>query len=127
MSVTNTMNAKRVTDEVRHAQEDLEHFYLEAKRNKKLAKWAAKKLGVDKKEYLLELISCDIASAGPKPVVDRISNDFKNVKLGISDEKIWEQLRKCESEVLRIMLDNHAEDIKEKLNSKQAKKKKKKK
>ena len=47
MSVTNTMNAKRVTDEVRHAQEDLEHFYLEAKRNKKLAKWAAKKLGVD--------------------------------------------------------------------------------
>lgn len=125
MSVANTMNSKRATDEVRHAHDDLEYFYLEAKRNKRLAKWAAKKLDIDKKEYFLELISCDLSTAGPKPVIDHIYKDFKHADLEISEEKIWDKLREYEKEVLRAMLDDHAKRIEEDLKNKKKKKKKK--
>jgi|GEM_PF-1671880 len=127
MSVDNTMNAKRVTDEVRHAHDDLEYFYLEAKRNKRLAKWAAKKLDVDKKEYFLELIGCDLSTAGPKPVIDRIKKDFEHAELEITEEKIWSKLREFEKEVLRSMLDEQAQRIEEKCHDIKSHKKKKKK
>jgi len=127
MSVVNTMNAKKVTDEVRHAHDDLEYFYLEAKRNKKLAFWAAKKLGINKKEYFLELIGEDLSTAGPKPVIDRIKKDFKKSKIKVSEEVIWEKLRKFEKEVLQQMLAAQAQRTKDEMKAKDKKKKKKKK
>lgn len=111
MSVTGTMNAKRFTDEIRHAHDDLEYFYLEAKRNKKLAKWAAKKLGVDTKEYFMDLLECDLSSAGPKPVVDRIKKDFKKAGLKIKSDKIWDKLHEFEQEAFRKLLDAQADKL----------------
>jgi len=127
MSVVNTMHSKRVTDEVRHAHADTEYFYLEAKRNKKIATWAAKKLDVDKKEYFMELIGEDISKAGPKPVVDRIKKDFKNAKVKISEEKIWEKIRKFEKDVLQSMLEDHAKRAQDEMKETEKKDKKKKK
>ena len=127
MSVVATMNSKRATDEVRHANDELEHFYLEAKRNKKVANWAAKKLGLNKKEYFLELISADLTSAGPKPVIDRILNDFAKANLEISEEKVWEKLREFESEILGEMLLAQAKRTKAEMKAKEKKDKKKKK
>ena len=111
MSVVATMDSKRVTDEVRHAHEDLEHFYLEAKRNKKIAHWAAKQLGVDKKDYFMEILGEDLSKAGPKPVVDRILKDFAKAELKISEEKVWEKLRKFEREILQDMLAAQAQKV----------------
>jgi len=127
MSVVSTMNAKRATDEVRYANDELEHFYLEAKRNKKVANWAAKKLGLDKKEYFLELISADLTSAGPKPVIDRILSDFEKAGLGIAQEKVWEKLREFESQILGEMLLAQAKRTKAEMKAKEKKNKKKKK
>ncbi len=127
MSVVSTMNSKRATDEVRHANDELEHFYLEAKRNKKIANWAAKQLGLDKKEYFLELISADLTSAGPKPVIDRILSDFAKAGLQISEEKVWEKLRGFESEILGEMLLAQAKRTKAEIKAKEKKDKKKKK
>ncbi|NVK20122.1 MAG: DUF1476 family protein [Methylocystaceae bacterium] len=104
MSVVNTMDSKRVTDEVRHANDDLEHFYLEARRNKKLANWAAKKLNIDKKEYFMELVSADLSCGGPKPVVDRIMVDFAKAKIDCAEDVVWKHLRDCEKEVFHEML-----------------------
>ncbi len=124
MAVVETMGAKRVTDEVRHAHDDLEYFYLEAKRNKKIANWAAKQLGFDKKEYFLELISADISKAGPKPVVDRIMADFDKAKLEITEEEVWTKLRKFEKEALQGMLEEQAKRTKDELKAKDKKKEK---
>jgi hypothetical protein len=115
MSVVDTMHSKRVTDEVRHAHDDLEYFYLEAKRNKRIARWAAKHLGYDKKKYFLELISEDISKAGPKPVVDRIMKDFTKAELTITEEEVWERLRKYEKEVLKDMLETQAQRTKDEM------------
>ena len=104
MSVVNTMDSKRVTDEVRHANDDLEHFYLEARRNRKLANWAAKKLDIDKKEYFMELVSADLSSGGPKPVVDQIMADFEKAGIDYDEKEVWEELRACEKEVFHDML-----------------------
>ncbi|MDV7337969.1 ATPase inhibitor subunit zeta [Terasakiella sp. A23] len=125
MSVVETMGSKRVTDEVRHAHDDLEYFYLEAKRNKKIANWAAKQLDTDKKEYFLELISADISKAGPKPVVDRIMADFQKANIDIEETEVWEKLRQFEKEVLQGMLAEQAKRTKEEVKAKQKKKDKK--
>jgi hypothetical protein len=120
MSIANTMSAKRVTDEVRHAHDELEYFYLEAKRNKRLAKWAAKKLGIDKHEYFLELIGSDLSKAGPRPVVDRVMQDFLHAGIEIPEEKIWEKIRKYEQEILRSMLEEQAKRIEEEIKTENA-------
>lgn len=125
MSVVSTMDSKRVTDEVRHAHEELEYFYLEAKRNKRIAGWAAKKLGVDRNDYFIALIEEDISKAGPKPVVERILKDFQNKKLDITEEKVWAKLRKFEKQILQEMLEAQAKRTKEEIKAKKKKKKKK--
>lgn len=124
MSVVNTMHSKRVTDEVRHAHDDLEYFCLEAKRNKKLANWAAKKLSIDKKEYFLELIGEDISKAGPKPVIDRIVKDFKKNKIKINEKEIWGKLRKFDKDVLQDMLEEQAKRTKDEIKAEDKKDKK---
>ncbi len=126
MSVVSTMNSKRATDEVRHANDELEYFYMEAKRNKKLAGWAAKQLGADKKEYFLELISADITTAGPKPVIDRMVKDFKQADLDIKEEDIWSKLRDVEREVLHDMMQEKEKRCLEEVKAKAKKKEKKK-
>ena len=100
MSVVTTMDSKRVTDEVRHANNDLERFYLESRRNKKLAAWAAKKLDYNKKDYFLELVGADLSHAGPDPVVERISADFAAAGVLVNKDTIWQKLRDIEQEVI---------------------------
>ncbi|SCA55631.1 conserved hypothetical protein [Candidatus Terasakiella magnetica] len=124
MSVVRTMNSKRTCDEIRHANTELEYFYLEARRNKKAANWAAKKLGRNKKEYFLELISEDISQAGPKPVVKRIRKDFKKAGLDISEDKIWKKLRTFEQYILKAMLRKQAKRTKKELKGRKKNKKK---
>lgn len=96
MSIVSTMDSKRATDEVVHANEDLQHFYMEAKRNKFIALWAAEMLKLDPREYFLELEEQDISKAGPKPVIDRILQDFEANNIKISEDEVWEKLRECE-------------------------------
>jgi hypothetical protein len=127
MSVVSTMNSKRATDEVRHANDELEHFYLEAKRNRKIANWASKKLGRDKKEYFLELISADLTRAGPKPVVDRILDDFKQAGLDIDENRVWDKVRRFEREIFTDMMTQQAERTKAEIKAREKKARKKKK
>lgn len=111
MSVVDTMHSKRVTDEVRHAQDDLEFFYLEAKRNKKIAYWAAKKLDLNKKDYFMEILAADLSKAGPKPVIDRILDDFEMAGMEINEQEVWEKLRTFEREILQDMMAAQAKKV----------------
>ena len=125
MSVVNTMNSKRATDEIRHANDDLEYFYMEARRNKRMARWAAKQLDRNIEEYFLELITEDISQAGPKPVVDRIMEDFAEASIDISEEDIWLKLRHFEKEAFQNSLQDKTKQVKKDMKAKYKKKKKK--
>jgi len=115
MSVVSTMNAKRATDEVRHANDELEHFYLEARRNRKIANWAADKLDRDKKSYFLDLVGADLTKSGPKPVVDQIMADFKDAGLEMSEEDIWAELREIERSIINEMMREQARRTEEEI------------
>jgi len=115
MSVVSTMNAKRATDEVRHANDELEHFYLEARRNRKIANWAADKLDRDKKSYFLDLVGADLTKAGPKPVIDQILADFKDAGLEIAEEDVWAELREIERSIINDMMREQARRTEEEM------------
>ncbi|WP_135080641.1 ATPase inhibitor subunit zeta [Terasakiella sp. SH-1] len=121
MSVLKTMKSKEATDEICHANDALQHFYMEAKRNKKIARWAAKKLDKNRKKYFLELVSEDISHAGPKPVIKRILKDFKTAGIKIKEEEIWAKLRRFECETLSEMLREHGRKVKKELKKKSKK------
>ncbi len=70
-------------------------FKVNAKRNKYLGEWAAKKLGksdTDKEAYVQEVIKSDFAEPGDEDVFRKIQGDFKKTSIGISDSEIREQM-----------------------------------
>ena len=74
--------------------EELE-FKINAKRNKYLGEWAAKKLGkpdTDKEAYILEVIKSDFAEPGDEDVFKKIQGDFKKASISTPDSEIREQM-----------------------------------
>ena len=70
-------------------------FKINAKRNKYLGEWAAKKLGKiddDKITYIQEVIKSDFAGPGDEDVFRKIQSDFKKASISISDSEIREQM-----------------------------------
>ena len=70
-------------------------FKINAKRNKYLGEWAAKKLGKiddDKITYIQEVIKSDFAEPGDEDVFRKIQSDFKKASISISDSEIREQM-----------------------------------
>ena len=70
-------------------------FKINAKRNKYLGEWAAKKLGktdIDKETYVQEVIKSDFAEPGDEDVFRKIQSDFKKASINIPDSEIREQM-----------------------------------
>ena len=70
-------------------------FKINAKRNKYLGEWAAKKLGkssTDKDAYVQEVIKSDFTEPGDEDVFRKIQGDFKKASISISDSEIREQM-----------------------------------
>ena len=74
--------------------EELE-FKINAKRNKYIGEWAAKKLGksdIDKDVYVQEVIKSDFAEPGDEDVFRKIQSDFKKASISTPDSEIREQM-----------------------------------
>ena len=70
-------------------------FKINAKRNKYLGEWAAKKLGkssTDKDAYIQEVIKSDFTEPGDEDVFRKIQGDFQKASISISDSEIREQM-----------------------------------
>ena len=70
-------------------------FKINAKRNKYLGEWAAKKLGkldTDKDTYVQEVIKSDFTEPGDEDVFRKIQGDFQKASISISDSEIREQM-----------------------------------
>ena len=75
-------------------EQELE-FKVNARRNKYLGEWAAKKLNKNDNEkinYIQEVIKSDLTEAGDNDVFKKIKFDFENASIDITDESIREKM-----------------------------------
>ena len=71
---------------------DLEtRFKAEARRNRMLGLWAAKKMGLDQaasKAYAKEVVASDLDEPGYEDVIRKVAKDFEKNKIAISADDI---------------------------------------
>jgi len=70
-------------------------FKAESRRNKLLGLWAAERMGISGDEaaaYAKEVVVSDLEEPGVEDVVRKVSKDFKERGVGISDGEIRDQL-----------------------------------
>ena len=70
-------------------------FKAEARRNKMIGEWAAEKLGksgADVEDYVKAVRRADFEEAGDEDVVRKISQDFADASVSVSDDEIRAQL-----------------------------------
>ncbi len=70
-------------------------FKAEARRNKMIGEWAAAKLGLagsEVEDYVKSVRRADFEEAGDEDVVRKISADFAEKEIAISDDDIRNQL-----------------------------------
>ena len=70
-------------------------FKAEARRNKLLAEWAAAKLGItgaEVEDYVKAVRKADLAEKGDDDVVKKVSKDFADKGVKVSDAEIRKQM-----------------------------------
>ncbi len=70
-------------------------FKAEARRNKMIGEWAASKLGLagsEVEDYIKAVRRADFEEAGDEDVVRKISKDFQDKGVAVSDDDIRAQL-----------------------------------
>lgn len=79
-------------EEAKFAHDASLRFKAEARRNKHLAHWAAREMGVESAEdmanYVAEVIAADMARSGHEDVVRKIKADFDAKGLDIAEQAI---------------------------------------
>ncbi|MGI9425899.1 MAG: DUF1476 domain-containing protein [Hyphomicrobiaceae bacterium] len=81
--------------EKKFAHDEELRFKAEARRNKMIGEWAAERLGMtgsDVEDYVKAVRRADFEEAGDDDVVRKISKDFAEKSLAISDDEIRAQL-----------------------------------
>ena len=101
-----TFNEREKGFENKFAHDEALKFKSEARRNKMIAEWAAEKLGItgdDVEVYIKSVRRADLEKAGDEDVVRKISTDFADQNIAISDDEIraksQEFLAKAVSEI----------------------------
>jgi len=90
-----TFDEREKSFEKKFVREEELHFKINAKRNKYLGEWAAKKLNksdTDKEVYVQEVIKSDFAEPGDEDVFRKIQSDFKKASISTPDSEIREQM-----------------------------------
>ncbi|WP_333794136.1 DUF1476 domain-containing protein [Hyphomicrobium sp.] len=70
-------------------------FRAESRRNKRLAEWAAVKLGItgsDVEEYIKAVRKADLAEAGDADVVRKVKQDFDDKGIAVDEAEIRAKL-----------------------------------
>ncbi len=92
---------KKNASEKRFALEAEEEFKAEARRNKKLALWAAELMNKDEeaaKKYVSEVIVADMEEAGDDDVFRKLKADFSTSGVEISDVALRDKMKAMHEE-----------------------------
>ena len=88
-------NEREKSFEKKFVRDEELQFKVDAKRNKYLGEWAAKKLDksdADKEAYVQEVIKSNFAEPGDEDVFRKIQSDFKKASINTPDSEIRKQM-----------------------------------
>ncbi len=81
--------------EAKYKLDEEQKFKAESRRNKLLGLWAAERMGIaeaDAGAYAKEVVIADLEEPGIEDVVRKVSKDFRDRGVDISDQDIRDQL-----------------------------------
>jgi hypothetical protein len=98
-----TFDRREESFENKYAHDEELKFRAVARRNKRLAAWAAEKLGKDAGDYFKQVMAADLGEAGDDDVVRKLEADFKAAGVQQSEHQIRrtmdEMLATCIEEI----------------------------
>jgi hypothetical protein len=86
-------------------------FFITARRNKILAKWAGGRLGYRNgalNKYIQELLLFYLATPDDRKMVDRILADFRKAGIKMSEGEVYEKVKSVEERVQAKAGSHHA-------------------
>ncbi len=86
-------------------------FFMTARRNKILAKWAAGRMnytGAQLTQYVRSIIFAYLIVPNDRKMIEKIMADFKSANINISEEEIKQKIRAIEGRIRNKMRLNHA-------------------
>ena len=90
-----TFNEREKAFEKKFSHDQELKFKAEARRNRKLAVWAAEKLGIGEdglEDYMKSVRRADLEEAGDDDVFRKVRKDFDEKGIKITDEELREQM-----------------------------------
>ena len=102
----NTFDERKKAFEAKYLQDEDIKFKLRAKRNKKVAEWAADLLSkTDDQNYIKEVRESDLEKPGDDDIIDKLLNDFVKNNIDISRDEIIKKINDSENEVKKEMIE----------------------
>ena len=87
--------------------EDLK-FKLRARRNKRVAEWAAELIGkTNDEDYIREVRESDLIKPGDDDMIDKLLMDFTTNNLNVTREEIIQKFNECENNVKEKMMEDN--------------------
>ena len=95
----NTFDERKKAFEAKFLQDEDLKFKLRAKRNKRIAEWAAELIGKNNDEnYIREVRESDLKKPGDDDIIDKLLKDFERNSVNISREDIVKKIEECEQQ-----------------------------
>ena len=101
----NTFDERKKAFEAKFLQDEDLKFKLRAKRNKKIAEWAADLLNKTGDEnYIKEVRESDLEKPGDDDIIDKLLNDFSTSNISINRDEIISKINEYENNVKEEMM-----------------------
>ena len=101
----NTFDERKKAFEAKFLQDEDLKFKLRAKRNKRIAEWAAELIGKNNDEnYIREVRESDLKKPGDDDIIDKILTDFSSKSINTTREEIIQKFNECEYNVKEEMM-----------------------
>jgi hypothetical protein len=95
--MTDVFDEREKAFEAKYKLEEEKRFKAEARRNKLLGLWAAKRMGMktaDHEAYAAEVVRIDLTEPGVGDVVRKVAKDFADHGIDVGDDEILAEINR---------------------------------
>ena len=104
----NTFDERKKAFEAKFLQDEDLKFKLRARRNKRIAEWAAELIGkADDADYIKKVRESDLIKPGDDGIIDKLLMDFTSNNLNVTREEIIQKFNEYENNVKKEMMENN--------------------
>ena len=101
----NTFDERKKAFEAKFLQDEDLKFKLRARRNKRIAEWAAELIGkTDDADYIREVRESDLIKPGDDDIIDKLLMDFTSNNINVTREEIIQKFNEYENNVREEMM-----------------------